>query len=589
MPDEPLPFKDPPDRPAFALSVGGAAVDQAVTDDVLLVDVHEELGRLARATVLVQNWKDDTNEIKYSDQDTFAPGQALELKLGYDSALATVFEGVIVALGADFLPGRQPVLRVEARCKGTLLAGGRRSRVFEDGTDGDAVSSIAGEYSLSADADPGPQSPFLVQDDVNDWDYLRARAELLGLAFYVRGDSLVFHAPQATGSPVATLTYGETLLELRADQDLNGRSDSVTTSAWDPEQLEAATSESSASDASVPVDGRPALGDALRTAGWANRDTRLAHPGSPGSDELDAVAKGEVDRQTLAHVSGRGRCHGAPALRIDALVELKKVGTRFGGKHYLTAVRHTLDTRTYLSEFQIGAPPRLAPEGGWCGGGSGTAAGPLAIGTVDAIDDPNSWGRVRVKLPWLDGDVSSVWARLALPAAGDKRGFFFIPEIGDEVVVGLLGGDPRYPVVLGSFWNGTQAPPLTLDASTNAIRAIVSRAGHTLTFDDSDDAPKVQVKTKAGQTATLDDSSGSEKIELKDKTGNAITLDSQGITLEAASGAGVSIKASSGTVSIDALQLQGKASSAAKIESSATLDLQASAALGLKGALVNIN
>src|SRR4029077_32814 len=124
------------------------------------------------------------------------------------------------------------------------------SRVFEDGTDGDAGSTPAGEYGLSADADPGPRWPFLVQDDVDDWDYLRARAERLGMAFYVRGDSLVFHAPQANGTPVATLTYGETLLELKIDQDLNGRSDSVTASAWDPEQLEAATSESSASDVS---------------------------------------------------------------------------------------------------------------------------------------------------------------------------------------------------------------------------------------------------------------------------------------------------------------------------------------------------
>lgn len=581
---QPLPIKDPPDRPAFALKVGGAAVDQAVADDVLLVDVHEELGRLARAVVLVQNWKDAENEVKYSDGDTFAPGSTIEIQLGYDSQLQTVFEGVVVALGADFLPNRQPVLRVEARCKGSLLAGGRRSRVLEDSTDGDAVSAIAGDYGLSADADPGPQSPFLVQDDLTDWDYLHRRAELLGMALYVRGDSLVFHAPNASGQPLATLTYGETLLELRIDQDLYARSDAVTASAWDPQSLEAASSQSSASDATVPAGDRPALSSALSGAGWAKRDTRLAHPGAPGTDELDAVARGEVDRQALAHISGRGRCHGVPALRIDGLVELRKLGSRFGGPHYLTAVRHTLDTRSYVTEFQLGAPPRLQPEGG---DPRRAAAGPLAVGTVDDIDDPNGWGRVRVLLPWLDPDVSSVWARLALPAAGDKRGFFFIPEVGDEVVVGFLGGDARFPVVLGSLWNGSQAPPLTLDAQKNAVRAIVSRSGHSLTFDDSDDAPMLQLKTKAGQTATLDDTSGSEKIELKDKTGNKLTLDSKGITLESA--ADVTIKASSGKVGIDALQLEGKASSTAKLESSATFDIQASATLGLKGALVNIN
>jgi Rhs element Vgr protein len=581
-----LPIKDPPDRPSFELKVGGAAADPGVVDDVLLIDVHEEIGKLARATVLVQNWTDDTNEVKYSDGDTFKPGLPIEIQLGYDSDLTTVFQGVIVSLGADFLPNRQPVLRVDARCKGSLLAGGRRSRVLEESSDGDAVSAIAGDYGLSADADAGAQNPFVVQDDVSDWDFLRGRAELLGLAFYVRGDSVVFHAPQVSGQPAATLTYGETLLELRVEQDLNGLSDKVTASSWDPEGAEAASSESSATDATVPSDARPALGAALSDAGWAKRDTRIAHPGALATDELDAVAKGEVNRQALAHLSGRGRCHGVPALRIDQLVDFKKLGNRFGGKHYLTAVRHTLDTKSYVTEFQTGAPPRLGPQYDCL---APRVAGSPAIGVVDDIDDPNAWGRVRVSLPWLDGEISSVWARLALPAAGAQRGFFFIPEVGDEVVVGFLGADPRFPVVLGSLWNGSQAPPETLDAQTNAIRAIVSRAGHKLTFDDSDDAPKVQVTTSAGQTATLDDSSGSEKIELVDKTGNKLTMDSKGITLEAASGADISLKASGGKVSIDALTLEGKASASAKLESSATFDLKAAATLGLKGALVNIN
>lgn len=583
---ETLPLRHDADGPRFALKVDGGEVEASVADDVLLIDVHEEIGRLARATVLLQNWNDDANAVKYSDGDSFRPGKKIEIHLGYESDLSPVFEGVIVGLGADFLPARQPVLRIDCRCKGVLLSGGRRSRVFEDSTDGDAVSAIAGDYGLSAEADAGPQNAFLVQDGVSDWDFLARRARTLGMVLYVRGDTLAFRAANTSAEPAASLDYGATLLELRVDEALIDRVDKVTAAAWDPEGLQAATSDAGAADATVKNNGRPDLGKALSDAGWPKRDERLAHAGAVGPDELDAVAKAGVERGALGHLYGRGRSHGLPQIRIDALLELRKLGARFGGKHYVTAVRHRLDSRSYTTEFQLGQPPPLRPHDteAHC-----AAAERLALGTVDDIDDPNAWGRVRVLLPWLDGEISSVWARLALPAAGPDRGFFFIPEVGDEVVVGFFGGDARFPVVLGSLWNGRQAPPESLDAQKNAIRSIVSRAGHRLTFDDSDDAPKVVVKTKAEQTITVDDTSGSEKIELADKTGNKLTLDSKGITLEAASGADVSIKASNGKVLFDAMQLEGKASASAKLQSSATMDLQASAMLGLTGGLVKIN
>ncbi|MGZ4353341.1 MAG: phage baseplate assembly protein V, partial [Gaiellaceae bacterium] len=346
-------------------------------------------------------------------------------------------------------------------------------------------------------------------------------------------------------------------------------------------------SEAGAGEAAAPHGSRPDVAGALGDAGFQQRKDREATPAPLAPDELSLRAKGEVDRGALLHVNGQGRAIGVPALRADSLLQLSGCGQRFDGPHYVSAVRHTIDAQKgYTTEFQLGFPQPLAPAPAARRCGSPFQ---LSVGLVDDIDDPNGWGRVKVRFPWLDPDVGSVWARLATPAAGDARGFFFIPEVGDEVVVGLLGGDLEWPIVLGSLWNGSQAPPESLDAQTNAIRSITSRSGHKLTFDDSDGAAKVVVTSSASQTVTIDDSSGSESIALADKTGNKLTLDSQGITLEAASGGNITLKASSGKVGIDALQLEGKASGTGKIQSSGTLDIQASATLGLKGALVNIN
>lgn len=578
-----LPAGGPLDLPAFAILLGGTELEPEVHADVLRVEVHEEVGHLARATFLVRNWNDDKGEVLYSDGDLFAAGTEVEVKLGYGSDLETVFDGLVVELRAVFGPGSgQPLLEVSCRDRGVLLAGGRRSRLLEDSTDGDHAGAIASDHGLSPDAEDGATQPFALQADRSDWDLLRERAEALGFALFVRGSTLHFHPPRTSESPVAALEWGATLLELRVHEGLSSPMETVVAAAWDPETLAAAEAEAGAGDSSVPTGGRAGLEDELGAAGFSGRASRLAEAGALAGDELDARARGEVDRGGLAQYWGRGHSLGLPQVRIDSLIELEKIGTRFSGAHYVSAVRHVLDPKGYFTEFQLGRPPALCPPSRPESAGSG-----LWVGVVDDIDDPNAWGRVRVLLPWLDGEIASIWARLGVPAAGPERGFFFIPEVGDEVVVGFLG-DPRYPVVLGSLWNGSHAPPETLDAQTNAIRSIVSRSGHRFTFDDSDGAEKVEVKTSAEQTLTLDDASGSEKIELKDKAGNLVTLESAGITLKAASG-DITLEASSGKIALSGSKIEGKSTGPAKLESSAKLDLQASATLGLTGAMVKIN
>ena len=96
---------------------------------------------------------------------------------------------------------------------------------------------------------------------------------------------------------------------------------------------------------------------------------------------------------------------------------------------------------------------------------------------------------MKVKFPWLANDESA-WARLAVPMAGAGRGFYFIPEVNDEVLVAFEQGDINRPYVIGCVWNGRDAPPepasKVVDASGKVNQRILkSRLGHTITIDDS--------------------------------------------------------------------------------------------------------
>src|SRR5688572_32481373 len=82
------------------------------------------------------------------------------------------------------------------------------------------------------------------------------------------------------------------------------------------------------------------------------------------------------------------------------------------------------------------------------------------LAEVISVQDPDQLARVKVRLLVLDGDGNAeIWARVAVPFAGGDRGALFIPDVGDEVLVMFVGGDPRFPVVLGGLWNGGAQPP----------------------------------------------------------------------------------------------------------------------------------
>lgn len=197
----------------------------------------------------------------------------------------------------------------------------------------------------------------------------------------------------------------------------------------------------------------------------------------------------------------------------------------------------------------------------------------VAVGIVTNNQDPDGMGRVKLRFPWLSDSNESYWARIATLMAGNDRGSFFLPEVGDEVLVAFEHGDINHPYVVGALWNGVDAPPETNSDGENNIRKIRSRSGHQITFDDTANQEKVEILTNAGHQIVLDDSSGGEKLEIIDKTGsNFIKIDSLQNSIAIESGMKLSIKAPM-----------------IEIESSGTMKIQASATLTIKGALVQIN
>lgn len=186
--------------------------------------------------------------------------------------------------------------------------------------------------------------------------------------------------------------------------------------------------------------------------------------------------------------------------------------------------------------------------------------GPV-VGIVKNNKDPDGQARIKVAFPWLSDSEESQWARMATFMAGAKMGAFFLPDVGDEVLVVFEHGDINRPYILGALWNGVDKPPASNDNGKNNMRLILSRSGHMIRLDDTD---------------------GGEKIEIIDKSGkNFIEWDTASNRITISADQDVEIKAEQGKISINAAEVE--------IKSSGNTTIEASGNMTVKGAVVNIN
>ena len=150
----------------------------------------------------------------------------------------------------------------------------------------------------------------------------------------------------------------------------------------------------------------------------------------------------------------------------------------------------------------------------------------VVVGIMTNNRDPVGIGRVKVRFPWRDESKESGWTRAVTLMAGKGRGTYFLPEVGDEVLISFDHGDIHHPYVIGALWNGEDTPPEANTDGKNNIRMIKSRSGHKIILNDTEGEEKLEIKTESGHSIVLDDTLGGEKIEIKDNKGNSIAIDS---------------------------------------------------------------
>jgi uncharacterized protein involved in type VI secretion and phage assembly len=166
--------------------------------------------------------------------------------------------------------------------------------------------------------------------------------------------------------------------------------------------------------------------------------------------------------------------------------------------------------------------------------------------------------------------------------AGDNRGTFFRPEIGDEVVLGFLNGDPRDPIVLGSLHSSSKPSPIE-PSDDNDEKGIITRSEMKLTFDDKDKIIRIQTADDKNIIRIDEKDQG---IFIQDEHNNKIEMNSDGITITSASDL---VLSATGDVKVEGTNIEGAANAEVKFEGNSGAELSTSGIAVLKGSLVQIN
>ena len=552
------------------------------TYQVKSIVVQNEVNRIPMAQIVLADGVASERDFKLSNEDLLIPGKKIEITAGYHNDEETIYKGIVIKHSIK-IKGNTSLLIVECKDEAVKLTIGRKSKYFYDVKDSEAFEEIIDTYGLEKDVEATNFShKELVQYNTSDWDFIVSRAQTNGKLCFVENGKITISKPNVKSSPIETVTFGTSLLDFDAEIDARNQFAKVSSYSWDYGNQELVEIE--ASDPGISLNGNLTTSDLAETIELENLELR--HGGTITEVELQDWANAKLLFQQLSKIRGRAKFQGIPAVKPNTIIKLEGVGDRFNGNAYITGVFHEITEGNWTIDAQFGLNPEWFSETydihTPTGSGIIPAIKGLHVGIVTQLEaDPNGEERILVKIPIINNEEQGIWCRVASPDAGDNRGFYFRPEIEDEVIIGFINEDPNNAVVLGTLYSSGKPSPITA-SDDNHQKGIVTRSEMKVLFDD--EKKSIEIETPAGKKITLDEDKG--VIIIEDENSNVITIDSKGIKLESAGN--IELKAT-GDVKIEGANVSINATAQFKAEGSAGAELSSGAAAILKGSIVQIN
>ncbi|WP_051230738.1 type VI secretion system Vgr family protein [Epilithonimonas caeni] len=426
-------------------------------------------------------------------------GKDITINLHRFGEVRNIFSGIITNIrnkkengyGKLFITGSAPSI---------LLENGKDCQSFEDKTLEQIIKEVTSEYPemakvLVENTNTKYSLPYTVQYKESDYHFIKRLASRYGEYFYYNGQQMVF------GNKVqAIVTLEENIDLIDVELEMNIKPQEFNYHMYDVQAGSKVEKAGSSSQVQYKENPFQAIAvNASKNVYKKTPDMLFNHTGisDDSEQELKEAARREKEnRENLVQIKGKSK---DPELKIGGRAKLVDINGKAMETYRITAIAHYHDGNTYYNEF-VGIPDLFnAPYQD----NEAIPMGEEQPARVIDNDDPSGMGRVRVQFPWQEEkNQMTPWIRLIQPHSGSGKGFHFIPEIGEEVLVGFESQNAEKPFVIGTHYNGSETSGYA--TSDNSIKAIHTRSGHIVKFTED------------------------ESIIITDKSGNIIEFDTVG-------------------------------------------------------------
>ena len=591
-------LKESEDPISLSIKVNGTAIKDTI--EVISVSISKEVNRIPVALFRILDggvFGSPEGKFENSESDDFIPGNEVEIEMGYGDKREKVFAGIILSQRL-VVKKNNSYIEIKCKDKAVKLTKGRFNKIYTESTDSEVFSKIIGEFGLNKDIDATKVSHAqLVQHNCSYWDFILMRAEVNNLLVIPQNNTFQVKSIDLGSKPSVTIQADLSVLDADLDLDAEEIVKEFNVVSWDEKQQEI-------NSVSININDSLSIGN-LSTSKLAGvlsdlKINKLISTSLP-KDELQSIGESASNRIVLTKIRGKIQVVGTSSINPGEFVKLTKFSSRFDGNAFISKVEHEMEEGDWITTLYIGLSSKYhssMPEiEEHAAGGNLPAAKSLIIGVIQGFeDDPEGNFRVKLKLPTYESE-GFVWARMSFDYASSNAGFFFYPEIGDEVLVGFVNNDPRFPVIMGGLYSKKNKPKEEPDEK-NQFKSIVTRSGISIKFDDEDKI--LTINTPAGNQWVMNDKD--KMIEVEDMNGNKLTMNDSGISIESPKDIKISAK---GKISLDAMGEIGISSKADinsagininheakvgfKAKGNASAELSASGQTTVKGAMVMIN